>query len=488
MKLVILFIAFALFVPASLKAEPALKVEQYCLNGEFNIGARYQGQNINADEFHPTLWCITYDNQTKKVEFKISGHFNSDMGGENIIKYIPPSTVELLAQNGNVNAVFQGALIGDDARTHRRIDPNFLLHEINSNPSWIVSETINGNTKEYKVRYPNSGFITEVSVINNKLKLLKTWADLPLRGRVPISWHWDWSNPNELVTIHVEDDVLFKATASRRSGLNPASWLKTPSETTPVIPGKAWPARQAMSLTEIGSNTFLVSNVRTGFHHLVVNTDKGLIIADAPSGWVEIQQIPPKDMAPGLGVSGLSEMLIDFLLQQWPNKPIHAVVLTHFHDDHAGGARAFSAHGAKIYSHFKHQQFLQDGLNSNAMPTDQLSMKGTHAIISPIKIKTELGTTPEVILHSLSNNPHTDGALALEVPSINILFVSDIHVPSNDKPEPNPNKVATDCWFAKWATQNLTESTMVHNSHNNTVSPTWRLGKYLATEECRNLE
>ena len=74
-------------------------------------------------------------------------------------------------------------------------------------------------------------------------------------------------------------------------------------------------------------------------------------MVDAPAGWLEIQQIPPADLVPGFGVSGLSELFVDFLKRQFPDTPISAVLLTHIHDDHAGGARAFAAAaGADVYA------------------------------------------------------------------------------------------------------------------------------------------
>ena len=102
-----------------------------------------------------------------------------------------------------------------------------------------------------------------------------------------------------------------------------------------------------MQLEELADGIYFVRGVRTGFHHLVIDTEQGLIIGDAPAGWVEITQIPPADLVPGLGISGLSEKFIDFLGEQFPGKAIRAVALTHLHDDHAGGARAFAATTAR---------------------------------------------------------------------------------------------------------------------------------------------
>ena len=60
----------------------------------------------------------------------------------------------------------------------------------------------------------------------------------------------------------------------------------------------------------------------------VIDTDEGLVVADAPAGWVELHQLPPADLVPGLGISGLSERFIDFLDEAFTDRPIRAVALT----------------------------------------------------------------------------------------------------------------------------------------------------------------
>ncbi|XOV77416.1 MAG: MBL fold metallo-hydrolase [Aestuariibacter sp.] len=469
------------------KADETIPLEQFCLTGEFNLGARLQGMTPEQDEFYPMTWCITTESNSGNITFYAEGKSNPDMEGSYHVKFIPPDKVQLLAENGNVELQFDGAIIANEALRHQRMNPDFLLKELEDNPDWILSSNSNNGEQIYKVRYPDNGFIHTVSVKSHRLNSVKTWADIPLRGRVPVVWQWHWNTDQATLTILLADQLLMRATASRntlhyqpRQGI-----INSPHQ----LPGKAWPSRQAMSINTLADDVFMVTNVRTGFHHLVVKTQKGLVIADAPAGWVEVHQIPPTDLVPEQGISGLSESFIGFLKQQWPDSPIAAVILTHFHDDHAGGARAFAAHGAEVYSHATNQAFLEKAFNSPAMPSDQLSMKGEKVKVLGISQPVNIASTDNrLVAYPIPKSPHANAGLAVYVEQHQILFVSDIHVPSGDSSTPRQDKLITDCWFANWAAENFPKQTRIYNSHNMRTTPMTTLYGYRVSEACRSME
>lgn len=475
-------------------ADEKLKVEEFCLNGEFNLGARYQGYAIDADEFYPSSWCITSDNQGNKVLFTAAGKANPDMDGSYSVQFNPPSTVLLVSNEGAVNLAFEGAMIGAEALRHKRLDPAFIVREINDNQQWIIEELpADANVRKLIVQYPGTDFPVTLRVVNNKLQSFSTKVDLPLRGRVPLTWKWHWSNHQLKRGELIVDNKTFFRGAVTRKVLNEQSAKEfNQRDMTPdsrKIPGKAWPARASLRIQKITDDVYLVTGVRTGFNHLVVDSEKGLIIADAPAGWGELHQIPPADLVPGLEISGLSERFVDFLRKRWPEKPIAAVVLTHSHDDHAGGARAFAAEGAKIYAHHVSAAFLQKAFNRKTMPSDRLSFIGNQVSILPINNKTQIATQPgPVEILPINDSPHAPDLLGLYLPQQKLFFVSDIHVPGNEEPAPRADKVLTDCWFAGWTKQNLPGDVEVWNSHNRLTTPVSRLSKYLDHELCQKAE
>ena len=309
---------------------------------------------------------------------------------------------------------------------------------------------------------------------------------------MPVAWRWDWSDADQpRLTILFEDDVLFSALASWRpltAGETNDLWRLSGEQEPVAIPGNRWPASIDMQLQQLAEGVHLVAGVRTGFAHIVIETEQGLIVGDAPSGWIELQQLPPADLVRGLGVSGLSQKLIDFLLEKFPDNPIRAVALSHIHDDHAGGARAFAASGATVYAPEGITAFLTQAMNSASMPNDALTTNQGRVRIMPVTDRLTLDDDANTVeLMVLPAGPHVDTALGVWAKDAGIFYQSDLHVPRSDDNAPREGRAGTECWFAAWAVDNLPDDTIVVNSHTPPLTPVSRLRKYLDSEPCRNL-
>jgi len=113
--------------------------------------------------------------------------------------------------------------------------------------------------------------------------------------------------------------VFFRARGSWRNLSDDEAqqrWRVTPGADPVQVPGEYWPARINMQRVDVADGVYLIRGARSGFQHLVVDTAEGLVVADAPAGWVELHQIPPADLVPGLGISGLSERFIDYSVRK----------------------------------------------------------------------------------------------------------------------------------------------------------------------------
>jgi glyoxylase-like metal-dependent hydrolase (beta-lactamase superfamily II) len=442
---------------------------EFCLDGEFDLGARYQGTRPESGEFYASTWCVLTEDDSNRVLFSAEGQSNPDIKSTWMVAYLPPDTVRIVNRDAPPDIEFQGTDNIMEALRIRRIDPRRFAQEYESKP-----ETLKG---------------IEVDVRDGKLRSAAMSAEMPFRGHVEVIWEWNWRNEDSpTLELVVDRTTLFKAKGRWRTVRDDEvarAWQPTPGAAAVEVPGNSWPAKIDMRRIQLTDDVFLVRGVRTGFQHLVVRTGDGMVIADAPAGWVQFNHIPPSDLVPGLGVSGLSERLIDFLKHEFPNEVIRAVVLTHFHDDHAGGARAFAAEGAEIFAPAASADFIANALNREPMPPDRWGER-QHPInvISVAETLTIGGEPNRVRLVPMGANPHVYAMLGVWAIDKDLFFVSDVHVPHTDEAIPRQARALTECWFADWAVKNLAPEVKVLNSHSSEITPVSRLARYLDTDMC----
>ena len=471
-------------------APPEPVFEEFCLTGDFNLGARLQGLGPGVDELYPARMCVVSSDDPDFVQFHGAGHSNPDVESTFTVQYRMPNEVRIVGESSSPDIVFRGKDITAEARRTRRLDPRRLVTELERYPEWIVNRDDQG---WIEIRYPQETSAVRARIEDRRLRVLETTVDLPLRGRVPMRWTWTWppeADAEPEVELSVDGALMFVAGAERRIlSAEEAAKLAGRAAATEEreVPPENWPARIDMQREALADGVWRVLGVRTGFHHLVVETGAGLIVADAPAGWVEMHQIPPTDLVPGLGISGLSERFIDFLHEQWPDQSIRAVALTHAHDDHAGGARAFAATGAAIYAPAEVADFLERALNRPTMPPDRLTSKGLDAKVIPVSQRLVLEDTDRSVeLLPLGAGPHVSAALGVWAPKARLFFQSDLLVPGAESDAPRPDRARSECWFARWAVDHLPPDALVLNSHNTTQLPVARLKRYTESDLCKN--
>jgi glyoxylase-like metal-dependent hydrolase (beta-lactamase superfamily II) len=441
----------------------AAATTEFCLEGSVDLGARLQGLRPAVGELYPARWCVITEDDSDRVLLSLSGHSNPDVSGNWSIAFIPPGLVRIVNRDSPPDVEFRSPHVDAEAARIRRMDPRRAAEELAA-------------TKP-------DGF--EATFVAGRLSTLESVADMPLLGRVPVVWSWSWNDPNEpMLDLEVDGKPIFQGQGTWREIDDDISiWEASPGADPVEVPGDRWPSRTAMELVTLGDDIYLVQNVRTGFHHLVVDTTDGLVVADAPAGWVELHQMPPTDLVPGLGVSGLSERLIDFLGEKFSGKAMRAVVLTHHHDDHAGGARAFVAAGAQVYAPAGDAAFLQNALNRNSMPEDRLARAGGQVEVRPVDRVLRLaddGVPVDII--PIDSGPHVTNSVGIL--ARNWFFQSDLLVPNSESDEPRAERAATECWFARWAVARLPEDTIVLNTHSNVRKSVAQLARYLESDLC----
>ena len=437
----------------------AAAATEFCLDGEFNLGKQMQGYSFD-DFWVPMRWCVVTEDDSNRVFFSAKGKSNPDMDGDWSVAFLPPDLVRIVNRDDPPDVEFQGTNNLEEALELRRLDPKRFAQELAGNPDW-------------EKEHPG----TKVVLENGRIRQVAVQAPLPYYGDSKFSWQWTWNSDDD-VDVVLGDPVgvvqFFRGRGTWRDITDDEAagyWQATEGAEPIEVPGENWPSRVNMQVINLTDDVYLVRGVRTGFQHMVVDTSDGLVVADAPTGWIEFQHIPPADLVPGSGEYGLSEDFIEYMAQEFEGRPVHAVALTHFHGDHAAGAPAFAAVGADVYA----PAFTSSFLSSTAYEFE----------VKPVENEIEIGDDDNrVRFVTMNQNPHVFEMLGVWAVDRGYFFVSDIHVPRSEDPEPAAHRVETECWFANWAVENLPDDVQVVNSHSPTITPVSRLAQYVTSPAC----
>ena len=109
---------------------------EFCLDGEFDLGARYQGLRPAGGESYPARFC--YVVESDRVLFESRGHSNPDMQDNWAVAFLPPETVRIVNRASPPDVEFSGKPVIDEALRYVRVDPRRLLAEIEARPAWVT--------------------------------------------------------------------------------------------------------------------------------------------------------------------------------------------------------------------------------------------------------------------------------------------------------------------------------------------------------------
>jgi glyoxylase-like metal-dependent hydrolase (beta-lactamase superfamily II) len=188
---------------------------------------------------------------------------------------------------------------------------------------------------------------------------------------------------------------------------------------------------QQTPLNKISDNVYTVT--AGGYNVLVVGFKDYVFVMEAP------------------GNDNVSRQAIEQIKKTFPDKPIRYVAVTHHHDDHAGGIRAYIAEGATLIALPGEKTFFEkvakskftidpDSLTRNPQPLKIETIAGGRRVL------TDGATTVELL--DIGSGPHAEEMLVAYLPQEKLLFQGDLlNRPSNgDTPTVND----TTAHFAKW--------------------------------------
>ncbi len=339
--------------------------------------------------------------------------------------------------------------VGGLPRLGRRV-PAMLLAEVAASPDEALFVEHAGDTARIRWTPPEGIPLTLTIGPDSLLRRLAYRVPLPALGETQVTWAFEDYRTGETGLLphrysarigqatFVEMELTWSAAGpdSVRSLAARPEGFRGPIE----VSGSAGATAQA-EVEEVGPGLYRVRNLRTGFHPLFVEFADFVVVVDAPTGYPIMLEIPPGDVAPGPSPEWLSEVMSEIVSERLV-KPIRHVILTHLHNDHAGGAPAFAQEGVTFYASPGDTSGVRSML---AAAGDTGSI--VEAVSQGARI-TDGVRTMDVI--QIGPNPHTHEMLIAYLHDPETLFVSDLVPGTTAEDLFGPDLTPAQAFFRSW--------------------------------------
>lgn len=165
------------------------------------------------------------------------------------------------------------------------------------------------------------------------------------------------------------------------------------------------------TVTELAKDVYLLEDIANGYNVMFVAFKDHILVVEAPIN------------------SATSQKAIARIKETVPNKPIKYLVVTHYHDDHAGGTRGYMAEGATLVTTAGNKGYFEKmAAATRTIDPDALSKNQRKPVIETIQNKKRVfsdeGHTVEV--YDIGPGPHAKEMLIVYLPKEKILFQGDL--------------------------------------------------------------
>lgn len=180
--------------------------------------------------------------------------------------------------------------------------------------------------------------------------------------------------------------------------------------------------------------------------------------------------VPNTDYLPAdnqLGSTMRSESYIQKIKETVPNKPIRYLAVTHFHNDHSGGARAFLAEGTTILTTPGNKRMYERmaAAEYRAVPDRFAQTRRVPRIETFARKRVIRDGVRTVELHSTGRNPHTAENVVVWLPQEKIMYQGDQFYFDIGGEFPPQDRVTVMRPFARWLVKHNLQPEQLYQTH-----------------------
>lgn len=193
------------------------------------------------------------------------------------------------------------------------------------------------------------------------------------------------------------------------------------------------PLNPPFVVTELAKDVHLLQDVGSGYNVMAMVFNDYVLVAEAPLN----------DATARRAIAKIKELA--------PGKPIKYFVVTHYHNDHSGGARTFLAEGATLVTTPGNVNYFERMANApRTIEPDALARSPRKPSIETVQNKKRVFTDDNhtVEIYDIGPSPHAKEMLVVYLPKEKIIFQGDLLI-LPDGNAVNPGN-ATTAHFAEW--------------------------------------
>jgi glyoxylase-like metal-dependent hydrolase (beta-lactamase superfamily II) len=188
------------------------------------------------------------------------------------------------------------------------------------------------------------------------------------------------------------------------------------------------------------------------------------VLAVVFNDYVLVVESPLNDATSRKAIAAVKEFAL--------GKPIKYLVVTHHHDDHSGGARAFMAEGATLVTTPGNVSYFEKMANATrTIEPDALSRNPRKPSIEAVQNKKRVFSDDKhaVEVYDIGPSPHAKEMLVVYLPQEKIIFQGDLLILPNGSAVNPANE--TTVHFADWLSKSGLDVDKIIGVHGRTGTP-----------------